>query len=123
VHREQRLPAMRRNDIWSIDFVADQPADGRRFRALTVLELFTRECLAIDVGKGLGGRDVVAGSSGSVTSAACRSASIATTAASSFAPRRTVSDANGIILDFSRRGNPTDNATIESFTNRSERSA
>jgi transposase InsO family protein len=43
-----------------MDFVADQLADGRRFRALTVLDLFTRESLAIDVGQGLSGRDVVA---------------------------------------------------------------
>ena len=32
--------------------------DGRRFRALTVINLFTRECLAIDVGRALGGHDV-----------------------------------------------------------------
>ena len=30
VHREQRRPATARNDIWSMDFVADQLADGRR---------------------------------------------------------------------------------------------
>ena len=60
VHRERRRPAMARNEIWSMDFVADQLADGRRFRALTVIDLFTRECLAIDVGHGLSGRDVVA---------------------------------------------------------------
>ena len=51
VHREQRRPATARNDIWSMDFLADQLADGRRFRALTVLDLFTRECLAIDVAR------------------------------------------------------------------------
>ena len=60
VHREQRRPATARNDIWSMDFVADELATGGRFRALTVLDLFTRECLAIDVGQGLSGRDVVA---------------------------------------------------------------
>jgi putative transposase len=60
VHREQRRPSTQRNDIWSMDFVADELADGRRFRALTVIDLFTRECLAIDVGHGLCGRDVVA---------------------------------------------------------------
>ena len=53
VHREQRRPSTKRNDIWSMDFVADELADGRRFRALTVIDLFTRECLAIDVGHGL----------------------------------------------------------------------
>ena len=60
VHREQRRPATERNDIWSMDFVADELADGRRFRTLTVIDLFTRECLAIEVGQGLGGQDVAA---------------------------------------------------------------
>ena len=36
VHREQRRPATARNDIWSMDFVADHLADGRRFRAVTM---------------------------------------------------------------------------------------
>jgi hypothetical protein len=31
------------NDIWSMDFVADELADARRFRALTGIDLFTRE--------------------------------------------------------------------------------
>ena len=52
--------AAARNDIWSMDVVTDQLADGRRFRAPTVLDLFTRECLAIEVGQSLGGQDVVA---------------------------------------------------------------
>jgi hypothetical protein len=55
VHREQRRPATERNDIWSMDFVADELADGRRFRTLTVIDLFTRECLAIEAGQELGG--------------------------------------------------------------------
>src|SRR5262249_36939127 len=58
--RQPRRPATARNDIWSMDFGADQLADGGRFRALTVRDLFTGECLAIDVGQGLSGRDVVA---------------------------------------------------------------
>ena len=87
VHREQRRPAAARNDIWSMDFVADQLADGRRFRALTVLDLFTRECLAIDVGQGLSGRDVVTTLERFASNADCRSASTATTAPSSSAPR------------------------------------
>src|SRR5213080_4162942 len=41
VHREQRRPATARNDIWSMDFVADELTDGRRFRTLTVLDLYT----------------------------------------------------------------------------------
>jgi putative transposase len=60
VHREQRRPATDRNDIWSMDFVADELVDGRRFRTLTVIDLFTRECLAMDVGCSLTGQDVAA---------------------------------------------------------------
>jgi len=36
-----------------LDFPADQLTDGRRFRALTVVDVFTRESLAIEVGQSL----------------------------------------------------------------------
>jgi len=47
------------NEIWSMEFVADGLFDGRRLRALTVVDNYTRECLAIDVGSSLKGEDVV----------------------------------------------------------------
>lgn len=37
------------NQVWSMDFVADAWFDGRRFRALTVVDNFTKESLAIEV--------------------------------------------------------------------------
>jgi putative transposase len=40
VHREQRIPAAARNEIWSMDFGADELAHGRRFRTLTVIDIF-----------------------------------------------------------------------------------
>jgi len=83
VHREQRRPATARNDIWSMDFVADELTDGRRFRTLTVLDLFTRQCLDIAVGAGSRVRMSWRRSSGSASIADCRSGSTATTAASS----------------------------------------
>lgn len=46
------------NQIWSMDFVADALFDGRKLRMLTVVDLFSRECLAIDVGQSLKGEDV-----------------------------------------------------------------
>ena len=39
--------------------MADQLTDGRRFRALTIVDVFTRESLAIEVGQALKGTDVV----------------------------------------------------------------
>ena len=38
---------------WSLDFVADQLADGRRFRALTIVDVFTREKLSDRGGAGV----------------------------------------------------------------------
>jgi len=58
-HRRERLRPTGPNQAWSLDFVADQLADGRRFRALTILDVFTRESLAIEVGQRLRGADVV----------------------------------------------------------------
>lgn len=47
------------NDRWSMDFVADNLFDGRRFRVLTLVDNFSRECLAIEPGRFLKGSDVV----------------------------------------------------------------
>lgn len=37
------------NQRWSLDFVSDALADGRRFRILCVIDVFSRECLAVVV--------------------------------------------------------------------------
>jgi transposase InsO family protein len=37
--------------VWSYDFVYDRTRDGRGFRMLTILDEYSRECLAIDVGR------------------------------------------------------------------------
>jgi putative transposase len=119
VHREQRPPAVARNEVWSMDFVADELADGRRFRALTVIDIFTRECLDIEVGQSLRAEHVVA--------------TLERLKYSRGVPQRIYCDngsefvsaqmdlwayANQVRLDFSRRGKPTDNAIIESFNGR-----
>lgn len=51
----------RPNERWSMDFVSDQlGATGRRIRCLTILDEYTRECLAIEVDTSLPGTRVVA---------------------------------------------------------------
>ena len=58
----QRLPppATRTiNECWAMDFVSDQLYDGRKLRALTLVDVHTRECLAIWVDQGIRGDDVV----------------------------------------------------------------
>ena len=47
------------NEMWSMDFVSDELFDGRRLRASTVVDALTRESLAIDVGQGIKGEQVV----------------------------------------------------------------
>ena len=48
----------RANQRWSLDFVSDVLADGRRFRVLVVVDDFTRECLALVVDTSISGRRV-----------------------------------------------------------------
>ena len=54
-----RLRPERKDHIWSYDFVQARTRDGRAFRMLTVIDEFTRECLAIDVARGLTSDDVL----------------------------------------------------------------
>ena len=42
-----------KNHVWSYDFVHDRRRDGRALRMLTILDEYSRECLAIDVGRRL----------------------------------------------------------------------
>jgi putative transposase len=48
-----RLRPERKDHVWSYDFVADRTSDGRAIRMLTVLDEYTRECLAIKVDRNL----------------------------------------------------------------------
>ena len=46
------------NQQWSMDFVQDRLANGRTIRVLTVVDAFTRECLALEVDTSLPSRRV-----------------------------------------------------------------
>lgn len=49
----------RRNHVWSYDFVEAQNHDGRRIRLLTLVDEFTRECLAIRVARRINSLGVI----------------------------------------------------------------
>lgn len=55
-HRRVRPEVSAVDQCWSMDFVADNLFNGRRIRALAIVDNFSRECLAIRVGQGCGGR-------------------------------------------------------------------
>jgi putative transposase len=54
-----RLRPAHRDHVWSYDFVQARTHDGRAFRMLTIVDEFTRECLAIDVARKLTSEDVL----------------------------------------------------------------
>jgi len=54
-----RLRPTHRNHVWSYDFMADRTHDGRPIKILTVLDEYSRECLAIVVERGLRSDDVL----------------------------------------------------------------
>lgn len=58
-HREARRQPRTLNEAWSLDFVHDQLSNGQKIRALTIIDVYTRECLAIEVGYRLRGENVV----------------------------------------------------------------
>jgi transposase InsO family protein len=54
-----RLRPSWRNHVWAYDFVMARTHDGRTFRMLTIIDEYTRECLAIDVARHLRSDDVL----------------------------------------------------------------
>ena len=54
-----RLRPEHKDHVWSYDFMAARTLDGRAFRILTVLDEYTRECLAIRVERHISSQDVI----------------------------------------------------------------
>ena len=54
-----RLRAAHKDHVWSYDFVHERTHEGRAFRLLTLLDEYTRECLAIDVRQQMNHQDVL----------------------------------------------------------------
>ena len=114
--REEKLKSTAPDQAWSMDFVSDQLQDGTRFRSLTIVDVFTREAVAIDAGQSLKGEDVVRtlsrlkSSRGVPKVLFCDNGSEFTSQVMDLWAYR-----NGVKIDFSRLGKPTDNAFVESF--------
>jgi putative transposase len=54
-----RLRPERAMHVWIYDFIMDRTHDGRAFRMLTVIDEYTRECLAIEVARKLNSMNVI----------------------------------------------------------------
>jgi putative transposase len=107
------------DERWSMDFVHDKLAGGRRFRVLTIIDLYTRESLATHVDFSIKAPQVVA-----VLDALRRNGrtpgAITVDNGSEFVSKELDAWAYvvGVSLDFIRPGKPTENGYIESFNGR-----
>jgi len=117
--RVARPTPRRVNERWSMDFMADSLYAGQRFRMLTLVDNFSRESLAIEVGQRLTG-DAVVATLERVTGERGYPRVIQVDNGPEFTSRSLDRWAywNKVRLDFSRPGKPTDNAVIESFNGR-----
>lgn len=107
------------NQVWSMDFIFDRLQSGRWIKMLVVIDDYTREVLAIEVGFGINGLHVaqvlerLIEERGGVVAIRCDNGpEFAGNALDAWAYRR------GIKLDFIRPGKPNDNAFVESFNDK-----
>lgn len=116
-HRLERPSDVGLHQVWSMDFVSDALFDGSRFRALTIVDNCSRECLAIMVGKSLRGADVVEALEALRCTRGLTPMRIQTDNGSEFISKEMDRWAyeNKVIMDYSRPGKPTDNPFVESF--------
>jgi putative transposase len=54
-----RLRPRYTNHVWSYDFMADRTSDGRALKLLTIIDEYSRECLAIDVSRHITSEEVL----------------------------------------------------------------
>jgi len=104
------------NERWSMDFMSDSLCDGRRFRVLTVVDDFTRECVAIEVDTGITGERVIR-TLGWLKETRGLPAMVVTDNGPEFTSKAMLawSQPAGVRLHFIDPGRPVQNAFIESF--------
>ena len=117
--RDDRQEASGPMETWAMDFVHDQLATGRKIRILTVVDTFSRFSPVIDPRFSYRGEDVV-NTLERVCGRVGYPKTIRVDQGSEFISRDLDLWAyrNGVVLDFSRPGKPTDNAFIEAFNGR-----
>lgn len=117
--RHDRAPITGTHDTWAMDFVADQLYNGQRLRCLTIVDAFSKLSPTIGVGFNYKAADVV-----ETLELAAKEYGYPKTIRVDNGPEFISKEldlwafTNGVTLDFSRRGKPTDNAFIESFNSR-----
>ena len=110
------------NELWTMDFLSDQLADGRVFRILVIMDVYSRECLALEVDTSITGKRVAR-----VLDRLKRDRGLPGILGSDNGPefRGRQMDQwaydNGVKLHFIKPGKPTQNAYIESLNSQIRR--
>ena len=119
LHRGAPPAATAGGQYWAMDFVHDQLANGRKFRVLTVIDKWHRQCVALQADYSLTGQSVIDAMNQIALS---RPLPIAITVDHGTEFTSKVLDEwcylRGVKLDFIRPGKPTENGFIESFNGR-----
>ena len=119
VEREKLGLPSRPNEVWSMDFVSDALAGGRRIKALTIVDDFTKEAVDIVADHGISGQYVTR-----VLDRAARFRGLPVAIRTDQGPEFTGhaldqwAYRNGVQLKLIEPGKPTQNAYIESFNGR-----
>lgn len=119
VVRQPMVAPERRGQRWSLDFVHDVLASGRRFRTLNVVDDFTRECVTVEVDTSLPSERVIR-----TLEVAALEYGWPEVLTLDNGPEFTSrafdawAYAKGVKLDFIQPGKPVQNAYVESFNGR-----
>ncbi len=110
------MPLSRPREAWAMDFMHDVLVDGRRFRTLNMLDVATRECLAIEVDTSLPGPRILR-VLGQLIAWYGTPKRITLDHGPEFAGRAldAWAYAHQVVLDFIEPGKPTQNGHLESF--------
>ena len=109
--------ALKRNERWAIDFVQDSLMGGRRFRAFAAVEVFSRECVGIEVAFDMKGTRVTDALNKFIDRAGAKPRSLSLDNGTEFRSHHFDEWAfqRKIQLDFINPERPVENAFIESF--------
>lgn len=119
LHRGPVPVATSGGQYWAMDFVHDQLTSGRKFRVLTVIDKWHRQCVALEADFALTGQSVVDAMNGIARERELPYA-ITVDHGTEFTSKALDEWCylRGVKLDFIRPGKPTENGFIESFNGR-----
>lgn len=112
-------PTSQVNERWALDFLSDRLESGQPYRIVAVMDVHSRECVAIEAARSITAWRLV-----DVIDRAAARRGVPNMITVDNGPEltsnalRSWAAANGVVLRYSRPGKPTDNPFIESFNSR-----